>query len=278
MPISFTVGSIDVTGFDVQINISASGQGTVYIEVNGKKFSSEVVNGTASIKARNIVPNSYDINVTYSSEDHVEARRIISFTIDKKGSIISAPKLNAVFKKAAIYTVTFNPEVSGKTIVFYLNNKKIGLSKTNDKGIASIKLTKTVLNKIGTKTLRVEFNGDEYYNACGGYAKIVIKKPSKIKGIKKTYKFKKSRKAKNIKLTLKSGKLPIKRVKVTLKLTGKKIKGKKIITLKTNRKGMVIFKLAKKLTKKTKIKYKLIYNGSKSYYKVSKTGKIIVKG
>jgi len=42
----------------------------------------------------------------------------------------------------------------------------------------------------------------------------------------------------------------MKNVKLTIKLSGKKIKGKKSITAKTNNKGVVTFKLGKKLTKK----------------------------
>ena len=69
----------------------------------------------------------------------------------------------------------------------------------------------------------------------------------------------------------------MKKVKVTIKLSGKKIKGKKKITAKTNKNGVVKFKLGKKLTKKTKIKYTITYNGNSYYNKVTKKGKIIIK-
>jgi hypothetical protein len=69
----------------------------------------------------------------------------------------------------------------------------------------------------------------------------------------------------------------MKKVKVTLKLSGKKIKGKKTITAKTNKKGVVTFKLGKKLKKKTKVKYTITYKGNAYYKKVTKKGKITVK-
>ena len=69
----------------------------------------------------------------------------------------------------------------------------------------------------------------------------------------------------------------MKKVKVTLKLSGKKIKGKKKITAKTNKKGVVTFKLGKKLTKKTKVKYTITYKGNAYYKKATKKGKITVK-
>ena len=69
----------------------------------------------------------------------------------------------------------------------------------------------------------------------------------------------------------------MKKVKVTIKLSGKKIKGKKTVTAKTNKKGVVTFKLGKKLTKKTKVKYTITFKGNAYYNKVVKKGKIIVK-
>ena len=69
----------------------------------------------------------------------------------------------------------------------------------------------------------------------------------------------------------------MKKVKVTIKLSGKKIKGKKIISAKTNKKGVVTFKLGKKLTNKTKVKYTITYKGNSYYNKVTKKGKIQIK-
>ena len=69
----------------------------------------------------------------------------------------------------------------------------------------------------------------------------------------------------------------MKKVKVTIKLSGKKIKGKKTVTAKTNKKGVVTFKLGKKLTKKTKVKYTITFKGNAYYNKVVKKGKIVIK-
>ena len=69
----------------------------------------------------------------------------------------------------------------------------------------------------------------------------------------------------------------MKKVKVTLKLSGKKIKGKKTITAKTNSKGVVTFKLSKKLAMKTKIKYTITFKGNSYYDKVTKKGKINIE-
>ena len=95
-----------------------------------------------------------------------------------------------------------------------------------------------------------------------------VKKASKITAKKKT--FKKSLKVKKYSITLKSGKTPIKKVQVTIKV------GKKTYKAKTNAKGKATFKI-KKLTKKGKYNAVIKFKGNKSYKATSKKVKITIK-
>ena len=95
-----------------------------------------------------------------------------------------------------------------------------------------------------------------------------VKKVSKITAKKAT--FKKSKKVKKYTITLKSGKSPIKKVKVLLKVKGKTYKAT------TNSKGKATFKITK-LTKKGTFTAKITFKGN-GYYKASgKTIKIKIK-
>ena len=95
-----------------------------------------------------------------------------------------------------------------------------------------------------------------------------IKNASKITAKKKT--FKRKAKVKKYTITLKSGKNPIKKVKVTIKV------GKKTYSAKTNAKGKATFKI-KKLTKKGKYTAIIKFKGNKSFKPTTKKVKIVIK-
>ena len=193
----------------------------------------------------------------------------------RRNNLMNTSVLLTAVKKGSTYKITLKDN-EGKALA----NQKItvnGKEFTTDKnGVVNYKLS---ASKVGTQKLTVKFAGDGNYVDSTATAKLTVKKEAvKILKAKKTYTFKKSKKAKNIKVTLKNSKNKVmKYIKVTIKLSGKKIKGKKTITAKTNKKGVVTFKLGKKLTKKTKIKYTITYKGNSYYNKVTKKGKINIK-
>ncbi|PWB88271.1 hypothetical protein [Methanobrevibacter thaueri] len=96
----------------------------------------------------------------------------------------------------------------------------------------------------------------------------IVKKVSKITAKKAT--FKKSKKVKKYTITLKSGKNPIKKVKVLLKVKGKTYKAT------TNSKGKATFKITK-LNKKGKYNAVIKFAGNKNFKPTSKKVKITVK-
>ncbi|WP_458406457.1 hypothetical protein [Methanobrevibacter sp.] len=105
-------------------------------------------------------------------------------------------------------------------------------------------------------------------NSNTGSSTKVSKKSSKIIAKKKT--FKKSLKTKKYTVTLKSGKTPIKKVKLIIKI------GKKTFKATTNAKGKATFKI-KKLTRKGKYTAKITFKGNKYYKATTKKVKIVLK-
>ena len=122
-----------------------------------------------------------------------------------------------------------------------------------------------------TYTAKITFNGDTNYDKSTKDVKVTVRKATpKMSAKKKT--FKRTVKTKKYTIVLKDNACKaMKKVKVTLK-----IKGKKIITAKTNSKGKATFKI-KKLTKKGIYKSIVTFKGNKYFKKVTKTVKIKVK-
>ena len=154
-----------------------------------------------------------------------------------------------------------------------------GVSVTVDLNCAKTYTTdKNGQVKVSTKglapkayTAKVTFNGNTNYDKSTKDVKVTVKKATpKLTAKKKT--FKRTVKTKKYTIVLKdnTGKA-MKKVKVTLK-----IKGKKTITVKTNSKGKATFKI-KKLTKKGTYKSTVTFKGNKYYNKVVKKVKIKIK-
>jgi hypothetical protein len=243
-----------------------------------------VVNGTATIKISGLDACDYkDVKVTYNgSEKYAKSFQMANFSVLKLGTAITASDNTYVINYGGKYSLTIKDSegkvVSGKTVTITINGKNYNAVSGSD-GVATFSLTKAILKSAGTKSVTVKFPGDEKYASSTADVRITVQKEAvKILKAKKTYKFKRSKKAKNIQVTLKDSKNRImKNVKVTLKLSGKNIKGKKIITANTGKKGVVTFKLGKKLTTKTKVKYTITYKGNGYYNKLTKKGSIIIK-
>ena len=288
-----TIEIVNITnctyGNSIQIKVNVTGgssainEGNVSAIVNGTVYSASVINGTATIEIPNLSIGKYEANITFGGNylaDNVSAK----FEVSLSNAVITAKDIAYVINYGGKYSAVIKDvngkAVVGETVTFIFNGKVLGSTVTDKDGVASIQLTPAILKaaKAGKKDLAINLVS-ENYNPVSKTVKVTInKEKTKILKAKKTYKFKRSKKAKNIKVTLKDSKNKvIKNVKVTIKLSGKKIKGKKIVTAKTNKKGVVTFKLGKKLTKKTKVKYTITFKGNAYYNKVAKKGKIIVK-
>ena len=248
----------------------------VTAEVVDHKEAVVTVNGTV-ITVSNLTAGTYTLKVTtITNDDYNNVTETAKITVNKLNAAITAESAAYVINYGGTYTVILKDAngiaFAGQTVTFTLNGKNIATAVTDAKGSASIKLTAAILKtaKAGARNLVISFAGDNIYNAASKTVKITInKEKTKIAAKKKT--FKKSKKVKKYKITLKDSKgKAIKKAQVTIKIK------KKTYKAKTNSKGKATFKI-KKLTKKGTYKAKITYKGNSCYKKATKTVKIKIK-
>ena len=209
----------------------------------------------------------YMVNASYSGLDNVTVSNA-TVTVDKLKTELMGNSVTATYnvKKNLVITLkdsNGNP-VRGAKITVVLKGSK---TYTTDKnGQVKVPVAKLLPKSYVAK---ITFNGDTDHFKSTKSVKVKVKKAkSKLTAKKKS--FRKSLKVKKYTVTLKTGKNPVKKVKVTLKI------GKKTYTAKTNSKGKATFKI-KKLSKKGTYKSKVTFKGNKYYKKVTKTVKIKIK-
>ena len=233
------------------------------------QYSVKVGNTTSTVTDNFLAANELfgDASVNYTGDAVVKDNRGIATEL-----VYSQSKtvLLTAIKKGSYFNIVLKDEkgnvLAGKNVTVKFNGKT-SVAVTDKNGAIKYKLTAT---KTGTKTLTMEFAGEDVYDAVVGEATIKItKEKSKLTANKKTFKAK--TKTKKYTVVLKdSKKKAIKKVKVTLKVKGKTYKAK------TNSKGKATFKITK-LTKKGKYTAKVKFAGNTYYKAAQKSVKITVK-
>ena len=227
--------------------------GSVSSSLNGKTYL------TNSISISNLAGGKYLINVTYDGDVRF-AKTSKVFTFDVKDKITNVK----AYVKDSTVTFTLPGDATGTLTI------KVG-GKTYNKNLVNGKATITLTD--GTYGAVVTYSGSDKYAGFTKTIKVtvkkqIIKKHSKIVAKKKTFMAK--TKTKKYTVTLKSGKTPIKKVKLIIKI------GKKTFKAKTNAKGKATFKI-KKLAKKGKYTAKITFKGNKYYKATTKKVKIVLK-
>lgn len=254
----------------VSINLPENAKGNLTVTVNGKNYTQELVNGSATITLDDLPIGNHNAVVTYSGDgmyDSIVQNTTISFSGIKTS--IEASNVVATYNVAKKLVVTLK-DANGNILAGQKVSIKVGtISKTvttDAKGQASVDISKLVPKEY---TATINFAGDAQHVSTSANAKVTVKKAaSKITAKKKT--FKKAKKVKKYTITLKAGKKAISKVKVTLKIKGKTYKAK------TNAKGKATFKI-KKLTKKGKYTAVIKFKGNKYFKATTKKVKITLK-
>ena len=151
-----------------------------------------------------------------------------------------------------------NTKLADKSLQIKINNK-IYKVQTDKNGEGKVKLNTL---PAGRYSVQITFNGDKLYKSGSKSSKLTVKKQKTALTVKV--------KNKKIQVTLKNQfkkALSDKHVKLTV--------NKKTYTGKTNKKGIVIFKL--NLKAKKNYKFSVKYGGDKYTDKVSKIGKIKIR-
>ena len=241
------------------VNLSDNATGNITITTNAKTYNQKLDNGNVLFKINGLSSGSYDATVTYGGDDNYNSLiRTVSFSVPKP--ILKANNIVMSYTsglKYNVYVTVNGVPVSGKTIIFRVDGKKI-TAVSDSKGYASVEID------LPPKSTN--------YFVTAEYRGVIIKNTIKVNGIvvAKNLKVKKSSKTIKIKVTLKkiNGKY-LKNKKITLKFNGKTYYSK------TNKKGVATFKIKKNIIKKLKIGKK--YNYKAIYFKDSVSRKITIK-
>ena len=231
----------------IRVNLASDATGKLTVTVNGKNYTSELVNGSANVVIFDLAPGNYKATITYSGDDKYESITV-NTTVNVAKIVLNAKNFVMLYDSGSKYTVHVTADgkaVIGKTVNFVVNGKKV-TAKTDKNGYASVKINLPPKSK--------------EYSVSAEYLGVKISNKVTVKSIvvAKNLKVKKSAKTLKIKVTLKkvNGKY-LKGKKVTLKFKGK------IYKAKTSKKGIATFKIKKNVLKKLKsgkkYTYKVIY-------------------
>ena len=233
---------------------------TVSFVLNGKTYV--VVtdeNGEASL-GFNLTSGKYLVEISYAGRKYYYANSTKSQSVTVKTTIVPDKLAKSFNSKFAVKFLGIDGKPLANSKVKFVFKGVEYNRVTNSKGYAYLVMSKTGNLKLvikNTKTGEV-------------LTKTVKVKPLSTKITAKNKKFKAKTKVKKYAVTLKAGKLPVKRVQVTLKIKGKLYKAK------TNAKGKATFKI-KKLTKKGKYSAVVKFKANKNYKASSKKVKITIK-
>jgi len=271
-----SANAINATAY-IFANGASDGRGTVVINGenethpwNGNAYSTDLY--TKDITST--VKDSNEISVIFSgkSGSFTALQQIIVVTkIIPVATAITAPSVTTVYNTNKNLVVTLKDidgnAIEGAKVTVTLNGKATVLTtKANGQVILAIPANLVPKNYDVT----INYAGDDTHIKSTATSKVVVKKASvKLTAKKATFKAKKKTKKYTVTLKNNKGKV-MKKVKLTLKVKGKKY------TAKTNSKGKATFNL-KKLTKKGKYTATITYKGDKYFNKLTKKAKITVK-
>ena len=238
------------------IELPEDADGSLIVKINGQYYYRDLVGGKANITVNGLAPGDYQVNVEYSGgANYTETVAAQVITVNSSApqpapspAKIVASDLSVIYTAGTPFSVTVYAEggalAKNVEVIIKIDGKKVAVVKTNDKGVATYKITQ----KPGTYKITAEALGKTVTK------KLTVKHVLKLKKVK----VKRSAKKLVIKATL-------------AKVNGKYLKGKKITlkfknkkyTAKTNKKGVAKFtiksKVLKKLKKGKKVTYKATY-------------------
>ena len=159
----------------VGVDLPKDAEGTVTVEIEGKKYTANIINGTAKVNIPGLGVGDYNITTTYSGD-----AKYVSMT--KKGNITVIPNMDVnlyVNDVVMIYhdgtrLVAKLTDYQGRPIVndiiYFTINGKTYAKTTDDNGVASIGLN--LDSKVYTAT--VSYNESEVYSKISENVTVTI--------------------------------------------------------------------------------------------------------
>ena len=270
----------------VVIPFPSDATGDVIVTIDGKNYTGRIVNGQLVLDITDLPAGNYTSIVYYLGDSNYNSTiKTIVIIKDANSTSPTNPMGDTTQSESDNGTVTIPfpkdatgevmVEIDGKYYTGRIVNGEVVLDVGNlPMGNYSANVHYFGDGKYGSSSRTIMFviketiNNNNNQNTPAKQPAAQSKKATKITAKKKT--FKKALKVKKYSITLKSGKTPLKKVQVTIKI------GKKTYKAKTNNKGKATFKI-KKLTKKGKYKAVVKFKGNKNYKATSKKVKITVK-
>lgn len=246
----------------IMVNLAIGAAGTVIVNIDGINYFAEVKNGTAIVEPAGLVNGQYVAIILYSGDDKYSNQWTIAPITIKHSPVykitgnkdITVPYTgNAVYK--VLITRDDKAVGAGESVTVNFNGKNT-VVKTDSNGYATLNLDTDA--KINTYVIKTNYKSVSIVNK--------VKITQIIKASDK--KVKKSAKVTKIKITLNNGKA-LGGKKLTVKFNGKKY------NMKTNSKGIALWKVKKSMVKKLKVGKKVKY--TVTYGKDSLTKQITIK-
>ena len=267
------VPSLDgASGGSISVKLPDDATGTITLNINGKNYDFDVVNGTANVEVPDLSNGDYTYAIIYSGDDkYASFTRIGSLNVNKIiPTQLAAAQITTVYNGGKYLIITLKDTsgnvIKGNVVSINLNGKL--LSQATDSNGQVKFSTNGLAPKIYTASITFAGNGN--YAKSTASAKVTVKKATpKITAKAKT--FKRTVKIKKYSITLKTNQNKVmKSTKVYIKVN------KKTYAAKTNSKGVATFKITK-LTKKGRYTAVVTYKGNAYYNKLTKKVKIAVK-
>ena len=185
--ISLPSSSEAVTNPSFSINLPSDATGNLTVIVNGKEYTKELVNGSATVGINDLPAGKYDAIIKYSGDSkYAPITKNTSLTIKEiqsKKTVKVASKITAkkktfkANKKVKKYTITLKSKgkpIKKVWVTLKIKGKKLLKAKTNAKGKATFKIKK--LTKKGKYKAVIKFKGNKYYKPATKKVKITVKK------------------------------------------------------------------------------------------------------
>ncbi|WP_407424732.1 Ig-like domain repeat protein [Methanobrevibacter sp.] len=147
----------------VVVVVGDNATGNVTVSVDGKNFTAEVINGTATVTVGNLTPGVHDVEVIYSGDDtHYSSSTNSTVDVPKYDSPINITVGEVTEGEPVVINVTV-PEGASGNVTVYVDGKEYSAEVVN--GTASVKVDNLTA---GDKSIFVEYSGDANYTS--GYA------------------------------------------------------------------------------------------------------------
>jgi hypothetical protein len=246
----------------VIVEVPENATGVIEIYVDGMKAGVvEIVNGIAKINMSTFKKGTYSTVFKYSGDDVYEGfTKNLMVTVNVKVSKITASNFKVVYTSKDKYSVKVYDNdgklAKGIKVTFLIGGKVYGTATSNNKGVASISISKTPGSyKITSKAYLVNVTKTLTVKHLVSLKKVTVKKSAKSLVLTATL--------------AKVNKKYLKNKKITFKFNGKKY------TAKTNKKGVAKVTIKSSVLKKLKVNKKITYQAT--YLKDTVTLSVKVK-